>query len=272
WVATYVGMLELIQANLGDLPLMHKIIVGFSCAMLMIMIVWLLDRMFAPVGFGTRLSYIAGYLFLSVISVGFGFGFYWKVLESQGAAARSAEGGITQGQGDLFGAATRLEQLQSTLDQLTAISSEKAEKERTAGRTCPNSGPGDGPRRKMREDDAARFKFASDFVKGRIGAIKGVMSALDGELHKIVVKDPSIVDLRTGPRNEFLRELGRKLDLTVAGFNAFRGDPQLGQIRTELGERAERTSFLDGRGNTLNCPDPQLQMALRGVVRAIEQL
>jgi hypothetical protein len=81
WVATYVGMLELIQANLGDLPVMHKVIVGFSCAMLMIMIVWLLDRMFSPVGFGTRLSYIAGYLFLSIISVGFGFGFYWKVLE-----------------------------------------------------------------------------------------------------------------------------------------------------------------------------------------------
>jgi hypothetical protein len=104
WVATYVGMLELIQANLGDLPLMHKAIVGLSCAMLMIMVVWLLDRMFAPVGFGTRLSYIAGYLFLSIISVGFGFGFYWKVPESQGVAARSGEGAITQVQGDLFGA------------------------------------------------------------------------------------------------------------------------------------------------------------------------
>ena len=272
WVATYVGMLELIQANLGDLPLVHKIIVGFSCAMLMIMIVWLLDRMFAPTSFGTRLSYIAGYVFLSIISIGFSFGFYWKVLESQGVAARSAEGAITQVQGDLFGAATRLEQLQSTLDQLTAISSEKADKERTAGRTCPNSGPGDGPRRKMREDDAARFKFASDFVKGRIGAVKGDMAALDGELQKIVSKDPAIVDPRSGTRNEFLRDLGRKLDLTVTGFNAFRSDPQLKQIRAELGDRAETTTFPDGRRGTLSCPDPQLQMALRGVVRAIEQL
>src|SRR5262245_34658860 len=272
WVATYVGMLELIQANLGDLPLVHKAIVGFSCAMLMIMVVWLLDRMFAPVGVGTRLSYIAGYLFLSIISVGFSFGFYWKVLESHGVASRSAETAITQVESDLFGAATRLEQLQSTLDQLTTISAEKADKERTAGRTCPNSGPGDGPRRKMREDDAARFKFASDFVKGRIGAVKGDMAALDGELQKIVSKDPAIVDPRSGTRNEFLRDLGRKLDLTVTGFNAFRSDPQLKQIRVELGERAERTTFSDGRRGTLSCPDPQLQMALRGVVRAIEQL
>jgi hypothetical protein len=124
----------------------------------------------------------------------------------------------------------------------------------------------------MREDDAARFKFASDFVKGRIGAVKGDMAALDGELQKIASKDPAIVNPRSGTRNEFLRDLGRKLDLTVTGFNAFRSDPQLKQIRVELGERAERTTFPDGRRGTLSCPDPQLQMALRGVVRAIEQL
>jgi hypothetical protein len=29
WVATYVGMLELIKSNMGDLPLFHKIIIGF---------------------------------------------------------------------------------------------------------------------------------------------------------------------------------------------------------------------------------------------------
>src|SRR5262250_2889171 len=75
WVATYVGILELIQANLGDLPMAQRAIIGFSCAMLITMIVWLLDKMFAPVSFSTRLCYIAGYLFLSIISVGFGFGF-----------------------------------------------------------------------------------------------------------------------------------------------------------------------------------------------------
>ncbi len=83
WVATYVGMLELIEANMGDLPLVHKLIIGFSVAMLMTMIIWLLDQIFSPVGSVTRLFYVAGYLFLSVISVGFGFGFYWKVLESR---------------------------------------------------------------------------------------------------------------------------------------------------------------------------------------------
>ena len=272
WVATYVGMMELIEANLGELPLTYKLVVGFSCAMLMTMILWLLDKIFAPADFGVRLCYIAGYLFLSGISVGFGFGFYWKILESRGVASRSAERAITQVQNELFAATTRLTQLQSTLDELTAISSDKAVLERTSGRTCPNSGPGDGPRRKMRDDDAARFKFAADFVRQRIATIKSDMAALDGELEKIVTDNPSLIDPKSGTRNEFLRSLARRLDLTVTGFNAFRSDPQLRQIRVDLGERAETSTFPDGRGGHLACPDPQLQTALRGVTRAIEQL
>ena len=90
WVATYVGMLELIKSNMGDLPLVHKIIIGFSVAMLMTMVVWLLDQMFSPIDWFTKLAYVCGYIFLTIISVGFGFGFYWKVLESRAEAARSA--------------------------------------------------------------------------------------------------------------------------------------------------------------------------------------
>ena len=35
------GMLELIEANMGDLPLIHKAIIAFSVGMLMTMIIWL---------------------------------------------------------------------------------------------------------------------------------------------------------------------------------------------------------------------------------------
>jgi hypothetical protein len=272
WVATYVGMLELIEANLGDLPFIHKIIIGFSVAMLMVMIIWLLDRMFAPGPLFTKSCYVAGYVFLSAISVGFGFGFYWKVLESRGEASRSAESAITQVQSALFAASTRLEQLQSTLDQLADISAQKAVLERESGKSCPDSGPGDGPRRKMRDEDAGRFKFAADFVRGRVAAVKSDMSALDGDLQKIVKDDRSVIDPKTGNRNEFLRGVGRKLDLTVTGFNAFRSDPQLKQVRVDLADRAEKTTITGAKGVVISCPDAQLQMALRGVVRAIDQL
>jgi hypothetical protein len=272
WVATYVGMLELIESNMGSLPLVHKLIIGFSVAMLMTMVVWLLDQMFSPVDWFTRLAYISGYIFLSIISIGFGFGFYWKVLESRSEAARSAESAVGQVQSSLHGAATRLEQLNSTLVQLSAMSTDKAQIERDKGTSCPNSSPGDGPRRKMRDEDAARFSFASEFVKGRVASIKGDMAALDADLAKIVSNDASTIDAATGTRNEFMRSLGRRLDMTVTGFNAFRTDPQLKQIRTDLADRAERTTIANGTGKPITCPDTQLQVALRGVVRAIDQL
>jgi hypothetical protein len=272
WVATYVGMLELIESNMGSLPLVHKLIIGFSVAMLMTMVVWLLDQMFSPTDWFTRLSYVFGYVFLSIISIGFGFGFYWKVLESRSEAARSAESAVGQVQSSLHGASTRLEQLQATLVQLSTMSTDKAEIERSKGTSCPNSSPGDGPRRKMRDEDAARFNFASEFVKGRVAAIKGDMGALDAQLAKIVANDASTIDAATGTRNEFMRSLGRRLDMTVTGFNAFRTDPQLRQIRTDLADRAQRTTIDDGHGKSIACPDAQIQVALRGVVLAIDQL
>jgi hypothetical protein len=271
WVATYVGMLELIEANMGDLPIIHKVIIGFSVAMLMVMVVWLLDQMFMPVGILTRLLYISGYVFLSIISIGFGFGFYWKALESRSEASRSAEGAVGQVQGSLLAASTRLEQLQSSLVTLTQISTTKAQQETATGTSCPNSRPGEGPRRKLREDDAARFTFAAEFVKGRVGQVKGEMTALDGDFAKITATDASTFD-KHGTRNEFMKGLSRRLDNTVTGFNAFRSDPQLKQIRQDLAERADKTTFPDTKGGSFQCPDAQLSSAIKGVVRAIDEL
>ncbi|MBX9925817.1 MAG: hypothetical protein K2Y05_05625, partial [Hyphomicrobiaceae bacterium] len=228
-------------------------------------------EMFKPNPFSLKLIYAAGYTFLTIISIGFGFGFYWKVLESRGESTRSAESAVTQVQGSLTAASARLDQLQQTLDQLTTVSLAKAQSERATGNSCPASKPGDGPRRKLREEDASRFSFASDFVKGRATSVKTEMAGLDGDLVKIASADKSTIDA-SGTRNAFMQGVSRKLDQTVTSFNAFRTDPQLRQIRGDLAERAEKTTFPDGAGKAFSCPDGQLQTALRGVVRAIDGL
>jgi hypothetical protein len=271
WVATYVGMLELIEANTGELPLLHKVIIGASVAMLMTMIVWLLDQLFQPNGFVTKLAYLFGYVFLSLISIGFGFGFYWKVLESKGEGTRVAETAVASVAAPLQTAATRLEGLGKTLDSLQAISAQKAEIERTQGTSCPNSRPGDGPRRKLRDDDAARFAFARDMIRTRIETVRADIGGIDGELAKITSNDASIVD-KQGTRNDFMKALNRRLDGTVTQFNALRSDPQLRQIRTELDARAGQTQFTDTAGRPFACPDPGLQTMIRAVVASIDAL
>ncbi len=273
WLSTYTGMLELVQANMGDLDLVFKIAIGASVAMLMLMVVWLLDQLFnETTAFPVRMLYIAGYVFLTLISVGFSFGFYWKFLESRSEASRGAESAVTQVQGALHAAETRLDQMGNVFAQLALVSTKKAEEENAKGNSCPNSKPGDGPRRRLRDADAASFSTASQFVQQRAASLKQDVAALETDLQKIVSQDKSTFDLKSGTRNEFIKGMGRKLEMTVVGFNAFRSDPQLKQLRADFAERADKTVFPDEQGKTFACPDPQIQAALRSAVKAIDAL
>ena len=125
WISTYSGLLELIKANSGDIAFTYKLAIGFCCCH-----AHADDRLYSRPAICSpnwllRTIYIFGYIFLTVISVGFGFGFYWKFLESRSEATRSAESAITQVQGTLQAGQTRLEQLEQTLTSLTALSLQK---------------------------------------------------------------------------------------------------------------------------------------------------
>lgn len=281
WLATYTGMLELIRANAGtqELGFGMLLAIGFAVAMLMLMIIYILDQLFTDMTWWLRSLFVGGYIFLTLISVGFGFGFYWKFLEARSEATRSAESAVTTVQGALQTGQSRLEQLAETLTALTVLSSNKAIQEREKGNTCPNSRPGDGPRRRLRDADAASFNVAAQFIGSRVGKVKNDIAGLTADLKLVTsgaTKDPktgrSIIDPKTGTRNGFLRDMSRRMNLTITRFNSLRSDPQLKQHRDAFAERANKTVFPNGRGGTFRCPDPHLQSALLGAVRAIDSL
>ena len=272
WFATYTGMLELITANTGDIPVLHQVVIGFAVATLMLMVLYILDSLFSPISWWLRTIYILGYVFLTLISICFSFGFFWKVLESRSEATRSAEAAIGQVQRALEESKARIAQLGSTLDTLTAVSKQEEGEERAQGGTCPNSPPGSGPRMHLRETDAKNFALSSDFIKSQAGGIQIDLDSLSADLAKVLSRDPSTFDVATGTRNTFLQGLDRRLDLTLTRFNALRTDPQLTEQRDLLATRADKTQFDNGKGGTFACPDPQLQTALHGVVRAFDSL
>jgi len=277
WISTYTGMLELITANAGQISLIITIAVGFAVAVLQLMILFILDQFFSKEFYqGKRVLaifplYLAGYLFLTVISVGFGFGFYWKYLEARSASSASAEASITQVQSQLQRGASQLEQLTSTLGTLATISSKRAETERKEGGTCNDSPPGAGPRMRLRQADAERFSFAQQFVGSRVNQVQTDITGLTKKLNLVVTNDPSTIDPRTGTRNAFIADLNRELRLVSSRFNALRTDPQLLSLRDEFAQRADQTVF-QSNGGTFRCPDPALSSALKGVVRAIDEL
>lgn len=281
WLTTYTGLVGLITANSGQLDFSYSVAIGFAVAMLMLMIIYLLDALFSPLRWWLRILYVAGYVFLTLISVGFGFGFYWKFLEAKAEAGRSAKTAVSQVQISLQSAQSRLVQLQNTLDALTLLSARKAEQERSVGRTCPKSPPGDGPRRRLRDDDAHKFHFAAQFVRGRADDITHDIRKLDAHMLDISKKKflPQTKPDQTQKKlaqentsNYYLHNLNQQLNLTLTRFNAFRTDPQLLQFRDGFAERAKQSYFDNGYGGRFFCPDGQLKAALLGVVRAIDGL
>jgi hypothetical protein len=271
WISTYSGMLQLIAASSGDIGILAKIAVGFAVFMLQGMIVYILDALFSG---RLRLViypfFIIGYIVLGLISVAFAFGFYWRFLEAGSQSSLAVGTSILQVQQALQAGESRLELLQTAFSTLSAISTQKAETERTAGGTCPNSRPGDGPRRRLRETDAQRFSFANDLIAARTKAVQADIADLNGDLQRVLKKDSATVNPETGTRTAFFEGVDRKLGLTVARFNELRADAQIRQIRDEAKARAAQTAFPDDRGGTFICPDGQLQAALNGVVRSID--
>jgi hypothetical protein len=277
WISTYTGMLELISANAGEISTLIIIAVAFAVAILQLMILFVLDQVFSKEFYarGSVIAifplYLAGYLFLTLISVGFGFGFYWKYLEARTEATASAESSVGQVQSLLERGQSQIGQLEATLGTLATISAARAETERERGGTCPGSGPGAGPRMRLREADASRFAFANQFVATRAATVQQEIATLNGQLARLIANDPATIDQASSTRNVFMRELNRDMRLTAARFNALRTDPQLLALRDELAARAEQTVFASD-GASFRCPDPALSSALNGVVRAIDEL
>ncbi len=273
WISTYSGMLQLISASSGDIGILAKIAIGFAVVMLQGMIIYILDAMFSgQLRIVLYPLYIAGYIVLVLISVAFAFGFYWRFLEAGAQTAQAAGTSVFEVERALETGESRLELLQSTFTALSTISTQKAATEHASGGTCPNSRAGEGPRRRLRETDAQRFQFANDLMAARTNAIKADIADLNGDLQRVLKKDPSTIDPATGTRTAYIAGLDRKLGLVVTRFNALRGDPQIRQIRDEFAVRAKQKTFPDDRGGTFICPDGQLQTALDGVVRSIDDL
>src|ERR1700688_1593058 len=95
WVATYTGLLDYIKASAGNIdPIMYAVI-GVAVAMLQFMILYTLTTLFSGnLGFVLWPFFVGVYLFLTVVSISFGFGFFWKYIAARSETSASAETSI----------------------------------------------------------------------------------------------------------------------------------------------------------------------------------
>ena len=276
WVATYVGMLELIEANMGDLPLVHKLIIGFSVAMLMIMIIWLLDQMFAPVDClhpGSATS------------------------PATSSCRSSRSGSASASTGRCWRAAARPRaRPKAPSRQVQSVAVRRLDAARAAAVDARSSSPPCRPRRPRSSATAARpaptaarataraarcarttpRASSSPPTSSRAASARSRRDMARARCRPAEDRQGRplrSIDAKTGTRNEFLR--GARPQARPDGDRLQRLPHRpAAQADPRRPRRARRAAppFADAKGGSISCPDAQLQMALRGVVRAIDQL
>ncbi len=107
----------------------------------MLMILYVLDTLFTRprwIMFGVLL---AVYVLLELISIGFGFGFYWKIIAAKSFVAQNTELATTDIVTSMKVTRSRLQNITASIDDAASHSASQARLEEQTGGTCRRQHP-----------------------------------------------------------------------------------------------------------------------------------
>lgn len=276
WLSTYGGLMELIAVSSGgDAGADMRAAVAFAALILQLLVVCVLDALFSrSLRWWLRPLLFLGYALFLTAGVGFGFAFYWKHLEEDRVTASAADVQSHDVRKAVELGSHRLEQLLTAFTTLESVSVAKAATERKSGGTCGDGRGGKGPRQRLRDGDARRFRAARANIGQRVAKMDAELALFGAGLREMAGGAPATTAAlaATVSGGKTLPGLEHQLGAIAERFNALRRDPQLLRLRDALRERAAQTTFLEARGHTFLCPDRELQTALLGAERAIGNL
>ncbi len=280
WWSTTQGLLGLMTAANGAPGLIVQLTIGVAIAVLTLLISWTVDMLRrGRTGLWTPL-FLAGYALLTMISVGFGFGFYWTHIESRASAQRAAAAETERVSRSLNEAYGRLFDTMGALETLAEMSERRAAAETDSGGTCgDDTGAGRGPRYRLRTRDAETMSALRDRIAARVGndidhsqqTLLGAKAALTSRLDRL---DPTaFAPLSEDEARRLLAETERSIAQTVDQYEAFRSGPAVASAISVLNERIEqgRTTMVD-EGIAFTCEDPGLDVVMSQAVAALEGL
>ncbi len=271
-VATFRGMLEIIQANYaGDLDTIMVLAIAGAVALLMLMILYVLDTLFTRPRMIMMCVLLGVYLLLEMISIGFGFGFYWKIIAARSFVAQNTELATTDILTAMKVTRSRLENITESISDASAHSAAMAKQETETGGTCDaNTQPTAGPRQRLRAQDEADMQLAKKQVDSRIASLAIVLNGLE----------QSVADFRDvfaagdiAQRNAAVQRVSLNVRQAASQVNDFSVDPDIALLIGQLQERASKAEFVDARsGVSFSCPDRTLTRLLQRTVNALQNL
>ena len=271
-VATFRGMLEIIQANYaGDLDTIMVLAIAGAVALLMLMILYVLDTLFTRPRMIMMCVLLSVYVLLEMISIGFGFGFYWKIIAARSFVAQNTELATTDILTAMKVTRSRLENITESISDASAHSAAMATQETETGGTCDaNAQPTAGPRQRLRAQDEADMQLAKKQVDSRIASLAVVLNGLE----------QSVADFRgvfasgdISQRNAAVQRVSLNVRQAASQVNDFSVDPDIALLIGQLRERASKSEFVDARsGVSFSCPDQTLTRLLQRTVNALQNL
>lgn len=277
WWSTTQGIFALIAAGNSTPSLVIQLSIGTAIAILTLLISWTLDRLRSGRTGNWAPLFLLGYLLLTGISVGFGYGFYWTHIEARSSAQRTAEAQVDQVSRRLSTIYAQLEDSLSALDAVVLLSQQRAAQEATEGGTCDlPMGAGQGPRYTLRTQDAQRMATIRDRLVRQVGRddinANNIRLSTDTLLDARTQLDRHLATLSPSQFAEFTPERARRtlaatetaLLNTHQKYEAVRTGSAMQSAITTLDQR-----ILLGRGNIdlqgtiFQCTDPELDILMQ---------
>ena len=237
-------------------PALAHTIAGSLAATIQILILVAENKLFQANGFMVRVVAIA--LMLSAYSISglTGYGTWWQYF----AKDAYAEEDFVAKSGTIVTAlliySSRYEDAAIKLDSLSRHSISMESKERTLGGTCDSNIKGEGPRRRLRENESRDFQnFAGHFQmqNTRLRAIAKNVRDINFDITEV-------------------HSQARVLREAIQDFTVVATDPQIEKLREYLTLHTGERVFEAHNGKKFKCSDRRINTLGASVATSIEQL
>ena len=269
---TWHGMNDIVSFNYPNAGLITISITLLVAAMLFVLMNYTLSVFRSYDSLPSRISSLAVYALTAFLSVAFAFSFWWTVLSSRDRTADQTQLGAAAIVSIATKAQANLGSLQTSLKDLATYSGERAIEEETRGRTCGDSSPpGPGPRRDLRNNDAAEFGSASTYMTTFVDGLTPQLAGLETAARQIDTEEFRRANDAT--RRGTISSINQAIGSVGAQLTRARTDERFKSFEKQFNDRiALARGFPSGSGRMLSCPDRNLDTSLNAAIRSIHNV
>lgn len=187
FIGTYTGMLQVLQSGDNSFGILGVLGVFLFILATTVVMAYSVSEVFrSGRSFWPRMSLVATYVVTLLISVSFGFAFYWTQLEARSQAVGDAERFLTVFDREITVADTQLAGTLATLNTLNADFTARAAAEAAIGNQCGEvSGGGQGPRARHLAARAGEINALVMALSPQIENVRGEAELVRGQIENV---------------------------------------------------------------------------------------